>query len=296
MSGASGENAPTSAAKLVLVGVCALVQVIPGYTTLTDQKLYPAGADYFPAGALGVGAITVLLAYLARSWISERRLLHIAGLSVGALLLSLVLTVGYKGVLDSRSVPYEITDDNGRTKEYRFLIPLGSSRWVSPALLDSLRLTNTPKPATVRDVEPRHFKRYLEHNPNGVRAHIPPLWSWATTATLWTWYTAAVALLVVGFTLPAMRLGFEYTDATPKKAKGDEVVTVNPPPEEPAAALIARLEGRLAGVESELQRTLTELQRPQRPAELHVRVSGPMWASLFAAGVAAILLSRGRRD
>ncbi|HEY0152885.1 MAG TPA: hypothetical protein VGB92_12865 [Longimicrobium sp.] len=308
-------------AKLLLIAISALVQFIPGYNVLAEQQWYPVGAESFPLIAKIAGSAIAILILVASPRIAAYDVSRVAEFCALCLLGSLAILALYRNFLDSRSVTYEFGEDHA---QYRIVIPIGTSRWVGPELLRELQQLNDPPPRTPAGVRPHHFKSFLEYRGAPGAERFPQGWNRATTAALGTGYTAGVALLVLGFTTAAVRLGTgtfgrrskkgasaddavgedaaggagtNLPDLEVSKAGADEKPATGPPRAEPervpvaAAATAERTEngvGELPGLRS------TQALRANTAVEFRVEI-GARCAAVAAFAVAAWLIGQRRR-
>ncbi|HEX8211741.1 MAG TPA: hypothetical protein VF584_16320 [Longimicrobium sp.] len=308
-------------AKLLLIAISALVQFIPGYNVLAEQQWYPVGAESFPLIAKIAGSGIAILILVASPRIAAFDVSRVAEFCALCLLGSLAILALYRNFLDSRSVNYEFGEDHA---QYRIVIPIGTSRWVGPELLRELQQLNDPPPRTSAGVRPHHFKSFLEYRGAPGAERFPQGWNRATTAMLGTGYTAGVALLVLGFTTAAVRLGTGTFGRRSKKGaatdetvgadeavgagtnlgvreggetRADEEPATGPPRAEPERAPVATAERpertengvvELPGLRS------TKADRANTAVEFRVEI-GARCAAVAAFAIAAWLIGQRRR-
>jgi hypothetical protein len=304
-SGEALEGVPKYA-RLALLALVAVAQAVPGYSILSGDDWHPPGmGPVFTVTAVIVGAGTIGILFTARKRVLAMRARVVVAWCGAALLLCLGLMAAYRAVLDARVVHYAWAE-----REYRELIPLGTSRWTGPVLLRRIRAANDGAPRSAAAVRPSHLRRTLEeYGPEEVREHFPDGWRIVTQGVLWTQYLAVLALVAGAFGVAAVRLGHEITPARPAGEPSASVDASKPPaaaasqaaegsaevPEKAADGVPAEAwEKRVAELEAELRRVRAQLGNggppsrnghPREPLVVRAEIRTSGWLLLGAAAM-----------
>jgi hypothetical protein len=283
--------------KLILLGLAAAAQVVPGYQLLAGDDWQPSGMTAeFALGASVVSAAALGVLFVARHRVLRLRTRTVLALFVAAVALSLSLALVYRSVLKTRSVSYLYGKQT-----YGELVPFGTSRWVDTTFLRRIRTANfgADPPASAAEVTPTHLRRTLErYGPGTVRGEVPATWRLFTATAMWLNYMTLIGLAVAAFGMIAMRLppGLVYQQPSGTggaAAEGTSAAPEAPPTDAPAAV---SSEQRIAELEAELRRVRASLPhtnstaashngRPDSPLVVRAEIRTSGWLLLGAAAM-----------